>query len=80
MGAAAIPLTHHARNVPQLRHPARVATRMTSRSKGPRQSFITIGIRVTALHQHPRLTVGLVSTLLDPPGLRHIGRLFVGGK
>lgn len=55
--------------------------RLRSRSKGPRQSFITIGLR---LHGHPPgsepLTPSLVRALLCTPSLRSVEGAVVGGK
>jgi hypothetical protein len=55
--------------------------RLLSRKKGPRQSYVTIGIRIAASGGgHPRLTRGTVARLLEPPDLRKVAGAAVGGK
>lgn len=55
--------------------------RLRSRDKGPRQSFVTIGLRILCLEQSPgRLTHLAISWLLEPPALRRVAGASVGGK
>ena len=51
------------------------------RKKGPRQSYVTIGLRIITLDRVPwRLTGRLIHRVLEPPTLRHVGALSPGGK
>jgi hypothetical protein len=54
--------------------------RMVCRRKGPRQSYITVGLRVVALEQDTIFTLGFMSNVLEDPTFRAVGRLHVGGK
>jgi hypothetical protein len=55
--------------------------RLVSRKKGPRQSYVTIGLRIVTLEGNPAsVTPPAVGWLLEPPGLRRIGATAVGGK
>lgn len=56
--------------------------RLRSRTKGPRQSFVTIGIRVAAAAGEPIavLHAQAIGWLLEPPAMRRVGALSVGGK
>jgi hypothetical protein len=55
--------------------------RLRSRKKGPRQSFVTIGLRLHGLDPGGRhLTQRLIRTLLGAPALREIAGAVVGGK
>jgi hypothetical protein len=55
--------------------------RLVSRTKGPRQSYVTIGIRIVSLERDPPgLTPALLAGLLDAPAWRNVGRQHVGGK
>ena len=56
--------------------------RMVCRKKGPRQSYVTIGLRILALEQPLLLplTRRWVTLLLQPPSLRPINSHAVGGK
>jgi hypothetical protein len=55
--------------------------RYRSRKKGPRQSYVTIGVRIAISGgSHPRLTHGVVARLLEPPALRRVAGAAVGGK
>jgi hypothetical protein len=55
--------------------------RLRSRKKGPRQSYVTIGVRIAATGRgHPRLTDGTVGRLLEPAALRLVAGAAVGGK
>jgi hypothetical protein len=51
------------------------------RSKGPRQSYVTIGLRILALQAiAPRITAASIRRYLQPPTLRQLGKLSPGGK
>lgn len=56
--------------------------RLVSRKKGPRQSFITIGLRILAIERPPRfpLTARWVLLFTQEPTLRRFARSVVGGK
>jgi hypothetical protein len=55
--------------------------RLRSRKKGPRQSYVTIGLRILCLEHEPvRLTVQSIGWLLEPPTLRRVAGASVGGK
>ena len=55
--------------------------RLRSRRKGPRQSFITIGLRLLGMDPaHTLLTVRIVRELLALPALRAVAGTGVGGK
>jgi len=55
--------------------------RLRHKTKGPRQSYVTIGIRVVTLDR-PRtsLTSRAIARLIEPPTLRRLGKLAPGGK
>jgi Transposase DDE domain len=55
--------------------------RLVSRKKGPRQSYVTIGLRLLCIEQ-PGIIFSerVISRLLEPPTLRPIGKMTVGGK
>ena len=53
--------------------------RMVSKARGPRKSFITIGLRVAALDEGPLITPHLLD-LLPEPALRKIAGARRGGK
>jgi hypothetical protein len=51
------------------------------RKKGPRQSHVTIGLRIVTLDaSHMPITRRTISRLLEPPPLRQLGKLAPGGK
>jgi hypothetical protein len=55
--------------------------RLRSRKKGPRQSYVTIGVRIAAAGgSHPRWTSAAVGRFLEPPALRQVAGVAVGGK
>jgi len=55
--------------------------RLRSRTKGPRQSYVTIGVRIAASGGgHPRWTRAAVGRVLEPPALRQVAGAAVGGK
>ena len=55
--------------------------RLVCRKKGPRQSYVTIGLRVVALERIDiSWTSRAISMRLEKPHLRNLGRLAVGGK
>lgn len=55
--------------------------RLRSRRKGPRQSYVTIGVRIAASGGgHPRWTDAAVGRFLEPPALRRVAGVAVGGK
>lgn len=55
--------------------------RLRSRKKGPRQSYVTIGLRILCLEHKPvRLTHRAIGWLLEPPALRRVAGASVGGK
>jgi len=55
--------------------------RLPHPTKGPRQSYVTIGLRIVALEHVPFLiTVAAIGRLLEAPTLRRIGKLCPGGK
>jgi hypothetical protein len=55
--------------------------RLRSRKKGPRQSYVTIGVRIAASGgTHPRWTKTALATYLEPPALRQVAGVAVGGK
>jgi len=55
--------------------------RLRSRSKGPRQSYITIGMRILASGgDHPKWTFAALGRWLEPPALRQVAGVAVGGK
>jgi len=55
--------------------------RLRSRKKGPRQSYVTIGVRIAASGgTHPRWTNAAVGRFLEPPALRQVAGVAVGGK
>lgn len=55
--------------------------RLTCRRKGPRQSYITIGLRLLSLELQPLLlTQRRVTSLLEPPAFRKIVGTSRGGK
>lgn len=54
--------------------------RLVSRSKGPRQSYATIGLRcTTAGDPGPRLSRRNLAKYLEPPAERPLGRCGIGG-
>jgi len=53
--------------------------RMVSKARGPRQSFIAIGLRIAALDERPLITPHLLE-LLPEPALRKIAGAQRGGK
>jgi hypothetical protein len=55
--------------------------RMPCRRKGPRQSYVTIGLRITAANGCPfPLTLATCARALEPPSLRRIAGSGRGGK
>jgi len=53
---------------------------MTCRKKGPRQSYITIGIRIAILARRTEpLTSRRLARRLEQPSLRKLGRAGFGG-
>lgn len=55
--------------------------RLPSRTKGPRQSYVTIGIRIAAVEANgPPLTVARIQSVLEPPALRRVGAELGGAK
>ena len=60
------------------RHPS---LRLCCKKKGPRQSYVTIGLRIVIL-EDSRIswTPQSILRLLEPPGLRRIGSKAIGGK
>jgi hypothetical protein len=55
--------------------------RLRHRKKGPRQSYVTIGLRILALESVPvRITAAAILRILEPPTLRQLGKLSPGGK
>jgi hypothetical protein len=55
--------------------------RLRSRTKGPRQSYVTIGVRIAASGgSHPRWTNAALGRFLEPPALRQVAGVAVGGK
>lgn len=51
------------------------------RTKGPRQSYVTIGLRILAFDVLPLLiTAAAIRRWLEPPTLRQLGKLSPGGK
>lgn len=55
--------------------------RLRSRKKGPRQSYVTIGVRIVASGgSHPRWSLASLATHLEPPALRQVAGVAVGGK
>jgi len=55
--------------------------RLRSRTKGPRQSYVTIGVRIVASGgSHPRWTAAALDRCLEPPALRQVAGVAVGGK
>lgn len=61
-----------ARRTPSLRLPCP--------KKGPRQSYVTIGLRAIGAGWHGRLTESLIRRTLEPPAFRHLGAHALGGK
>ena len=54
---------------------------LRSRRKGPRQSYVTIGLRILAVEGAAiRLTLHAIRRHLEPPGLRRIEGTALGGK
>lgn len=54
--------------------------RMVSRRKGPRQSYVTIGVRIAALdHNLEVVTMAKLARRLEPPASRVLGRAGFGG-
>jgi len=55
--------------------------RMACKRKGPRQSFLTIGLRIATLHDPTDLwTLRKLRAHLDPPAFRQVHRTRRGGK
>ena len=55
--------------------------RLRSRKKGPRQSYVTIGLRILSLERKPVvLSKQALGSLLEPPALRRVAGASVGGK
>jgi hypothetical protein len=55
--------------------------RPRSRKKGPRQSYVTIGVRIIASGgSHPRWTLTALATHLEEPALRRVAGVAVGGN
>lgn len=55
--------------------------RLRSRTKGPRQSYVTIGVRIAASGgDHHRWADASVGRFLEPPALRRVAGAAVGGK
>jgi hypothetical protein len=55
--------------------------RLPSRTKGPRQSYVTIGLRLLACGEPgPRLSATQLRRLLEAPALRRVAGRAVGGK
>jgi hypothetical protein len=55
--------------------------RLRSRKKGPRQSYVTIGVRIIASGgSHPPWTSAALGRWLEPPALRQVAGVAVGGK
>jgi hypothetical protein len=55
--------------------------RLVSRKKGPRQSYVTIGVRIAALDQEDgSFTAAWAASVLAAPAVRAVGKLHVGGK
>lgn len=55
--------------------------RLRSKTKGPRQSYVTIGLRILAIEgQSVSLTIRAITRHLEPPGLRRISGTPLGGK
>lgn len=62
-------------------HVPLVGILLRSRKEGPRQSFVTIGVRITATEvDNPFMTVGWIAAVLDGPAPRVIAGRPVGGK
>ena len=59
---------------------ANPSLRMVSKRKGPRQSFVTIGLRMVALDLPTGFDDFWLTALLALPELRRVGRFRVGGK
>lgn len=54
--------------------------RLVSRRKGPRQSYVTIGIRIATLDRHDEtITTRKLAYRLEPPASRTLGRAGFGG-
>jgi hypothetical protein len=55
--------------------------RLVSKKKGPRQSYVTIGIRLLCIEQ-PAVIFSrrTISRFLEPPTLRRLGKNAIGGK
>lgn len=55
--------------------------RLHSRKKGPRQSYVTIGVRIIVSGgSHPRWTSATLGKYLEAPALRQVAGVAVGGK
>lgn len=54
--------------------------RLVCRRRGPRQSYVTIGIRLAQRDAPSGLDALWLALLLEPPAMRPIGALHVGGK
>ncbi len=55
--------------------------RLRHRKKGPRQSYLTIGLRILTIEVIPLLiTPATIRRLLEPPTLRQLGKFAPGGK
>ena len=55
--------------------------RLHSKSKGPRQSFVTIGLRICTLEKIPiAMTARSIARWLEAPTLRRLGKFSLGGK
>jgi hypothetical protein len=55
--------------------------RLRHRKKGPRQSYVTIGLRIITLDCVPcRFSCQFIKRALEPPTLRQLGKLSPGGK
>lgn len=52
---------------------------LISRRKGPRQSYVTIGIRIASLDTGQRLTARMLTRRLEPPTMRKLGTHGFGG-
>ena len=54
--------------------------RLVSRRKGPRQSYLTIGLRIATVDRDPEVvTTQKIRRRLEPPELRPLGREGFGG-
>jgi hypothetical protein len=55
--------------------------RLRSRSKGPRQSYVTIGLRICSIEAEPiPICMLVIAAMLEPPQLRKTSALAPGGK